>query len=106
MKKLFLAFACLAAVVMTSCKKDVMSVDASKLDNTVKKCWEYTVTTTAGSASASETSFVWCTERECVTIMQEAIKFVQIAGVKVKGSYKEASAKTDESCYELAGEKD
>ena len=43
MKKVFFSLACLCALVLTSCEKDVMSIDASKLDNTVEKCWMYSV---------------------------------------------------------------
>lgn len=105
MKKIFVAFACLAAMALTSCSKDVMSIDASKLDNTVNKCWNYTLTAKAGIASASEDAFLWGTERECVETLQYAAKAFQIAGIKFTATYKEAPAKTEEACWDLETEK-
>ena len=100
MKKVFFSLACLCALVLTSCEKDVMSIDASKLDNTVEKCWMYSVKVSMAGASAKSTdNFIWCTERVAVETMQAAVKTAQITGAKVSCSYKEEKGASDaETC--------
>lgn len=101
MKKVFFAFACLCALVLTSCEKDVMSIDASKLDNTTEKCWMYTITISAAGVSGSATdNFVWCTERVAVETMQAAVKSAELVpGVKASCSYKQEKGASDaETC--------
>ena len=102
MKKVFFSLACLCALVLTSCEKDVMSIDASKLDNTVEKCWMYSVKVSMAGASATSTdNFIWCTERVAVETMQAAVKSVQLTGAKVSCSYKEEKGASDaETCLE------
>ena len=100
MKKVFFSLACLCALVLTSCEKDVMSIDASKLDNTVEKCWMYSVSVSVAGVSATATdNFIWCTERVAVETMQAAVKLYEATGAKVSCSYKEEKGVSDaETC--------
>ena len=102
MKKVFFSFVCLCALVLTSCEKDVMSIDASKLDNTVEKCWMYSVKVSMAGVSATATdNFVWCTERVAVETMQAAVKLYEATGAKVSCSYRqEKGASNAETCLE------
>ena len=46
MKKILFTIFAVAALALTSCENkglDIMSLDASKLDNTTFKCWKWTV---------------------------------------------------------------
>ena len=102
MKKVFFSFVCLCALVLTSCEKDVMSIDASKLDNTVEKCWMYSVKVSMAGASATATdNFIWCTERVAVETMQAAVKAAElmVPGAKVSCSYRQEKGASDaETC--------
>ncbi|MGM9825360.1 MAG: hypothetical protein ACI3Z8_02860 [Paludibacteraceae bacterium] len=100
MKKVLFALVCLCALVLTSCEKDVMSIDASKLDNTVEKCWMYTVRVSIAGVSATATdNFIWCTERVAVETMQTAVKGFEATGAKVSCSYRQEKGASDaETC--------
>ncbi|MDY2942370.1 MAG: hypothetical protein SOT07_01550 [Paludibacteraceae bacterium] len=101
MKKVFFSFVCLCALVLTGCEKDVMSIDATKLDNTVEKCWMYSVKVSMAGISATATdNFIWCTERVAVETMQAAVKAAEmVPGAKVSCSYKEEKGASDaETC--------
>lgn len=101
MKKFFMALMCVAAIVLTGCKKDVMSVDPASCDNTVEKCWEMTVTGRVLGISSTVTSYVWATERVVVTVCQEAVKTYKATGMtSLKVTYKAAPYKTEEACDE------
>lgn len=64
----------LMALALSSCKKDVSSIDASKLDNTVEKCWHTTTKGTYYGIKISEEDYRWRTEREVVLELQAVEK--------------------------------
>ena len=54
MKKIQLALMCAVVAVLFACKPDGVSVkdmDATKLDNTTPKCWEYTIVYSDGQTT-------------------------------------------------------
>ncbi|MBO5818107.1 MAG: hypothetical protein J6R21_00225 [Bacteroidales bacterium] len=66
MKKILFTIFAVAALALTSCENkglDIMSLDASKLDNTEFKCWKWTV---KNSGFMDGTVYVWDTDsHEC-----------------------------------------
>lgn len=76
MKKIFTIIAvALMALALSSCKKGVSGIDASKLDNTVEKCWHCTCKATVSGISATSESYAWGTERGVVLALQESEKY-------------------------------
>ena len=66
------------------------NIDPATLDNTTPKCWEVTVS----YGSYSMTQFLWMTERALVESMQKQ---------PLPFTYKQASANSEEACYQLGG---
>lgn len=95
MKKTIFAVVAVMALLFTSCEKNVKNIDASKLDNTVNKCWKITFSKFGVSAS----SYMWCTERECVEALQTSS-----AWASVNASYSVAAAADADACYKLEEE--
>jgi hypothetical protein len=98
MKKIFFAIFAIAALALTSCegnKVDIMSLDVTQLNNTDFKCWKWTV---KNSGFMDGTVYVWDTEANVVTVLQQAYKTSQLNHRKPIITY-EATADADkESC--------
>jgi hypothetical protein len=98
MKKIFFAIFAVAALALTSCegnKVDIMSLDVTQLNNTDFKCWKWTV---KNSGFMDGTVYVWDTEANVVTVLQQAYKTSQLNHRKPIITY-EATADADkESC--------
>lgn len=92
MKKCIFAVVAVMALLLTSCEKNVKNIDPSQLDNTVNRCWKITFSKFGVSAS----TYMWCTERECVEALQTSSAF---AGVNA--SYSVAAASDADACYQL-----
>lgn len=97
MKKIVIALSCVCALGLTSCQKDVMDVDPSKLDDTTMACWMYTLSSTQGT----EEVYVWGTEKHLVETMQAAVKLAGLFDNEVKATYKKTSHSTAETCLEM-----
>ena len=69
MKKILFAIFAIAALALTSCenKLDIMSLDASKLDNTEFTCWKMTI---KNAGLLNGTSYTWDTEANVVRTLQ------------------------------------
>jgi hypothetical protein len=98
MKKILFAIFAVAALALTSCegnKVDIMSLDVTQLNNTDFKCWKWTV---KNSGFMDGTVYVWDTEANVVTVLQQAYKTSQLNHRKPIITY-EATADADkESC--------
>ena len=97
MRKMFIALMCVFALGLTSCQKNVMDVDPSKLDDTKMACWMYTISSTQGT----EEVYVWGTEKHLVETVQTAIKIAQLLDNNVSATYKKTSHSTAETCLEM-----
>ena len=98
MKKILFAVFAVAALALTSCegnKVDIMSLDATKLDNTEFKCWKWTV---KNSGFMDGTVYVWDTEHNVVTVLQATYKTAQLNHRKPIISYEATSDTDKESC--------
>ena len=98
MKKILFAVFAVAALALTSCegnKVDIMSLDATKLDNTEFKCWKWTV---KNSGFMDGTVYVWDTEHNVVTVLQATYKPAQLNHRKPIISYEATSDSDMESC--------
>ena len=98
MKKILFAVFAVAALALTSCegnKVDIMSLDATKLDNTEFKCWKWTV---KNSGFMDGTVYVWDTEANVVTVLQATYKTAQLNHRKPIISYEATSDTDKESC--------
>lgn len=107
MKKFVFALSCVAALLFTGCAKqipDLSEIDASKLDDTKKKCWEIVVTIEGSKSEGSTTYYVWGTEKECVVAGQGYVAAAKLLG-SVKATYKSVNAKDDETCLSKNTEK-
>ena len=98
MKKILFAIFAIAALALTSCegnKVDIMSLDVTQLNNTDFKCWKWTV---KHSGFMDGTVYVWDTEANVVTVLQQVYKTSQLNHRKPIITY-EATADADmESC--------
>ena len=98
MKKILFAIFAVAALALSSCegnKVDIMSLDVTQLNNTDFKCWKWTV---KNSGFMDGTVYVWDTEANVVTVLQQAYKTSQLNHRKPIITY-EATADADkESC--------
>ena len=102
MKKITFALACIATIAFTGCAKqipDLSEIDANKLDDTKKKCWEIVVSIESGKSQGSTTHYVWGTEKECVIAGQGYFAAAKLLG-NVKATYKSTSAKDSETCLD------
>ena len=97
MKKIIIALMCVSGLTLTSCQKNVMELDTSKLDNTTMACWMYTISSTEGE----ETAYMWGTEKGVVETLQAAVKIAQMFDNKAAASYKKTSHSTAESCLDM-----
>lgn len=97
MKKIVIALACVFALGLTSCQKNVMDVDASKLDDTKMACWMYTLSSTEGE----DVVYVWGTEKHLVETVQTAVKLAQIFDTKASATYKKTSHSTADTCLDM-----
>ena len=97
MKKIVIALACVFAVGLTSCQKDVMQLDPSKLDDTTMACWMYTLSSTEGE----EVVYVWGTEKHLVETVQAAVKLAQIFDNEASATYKKTTHSTAETCLDM-----
>lgn len=91
-KVIFMMLACIG-LLFASCKgkgNSVEDIDASKLDNTVEKCWKITYSLKGHSAS----SYLWATEQVAVLAMQYALDQAGMGSYK----YSEVSASDKDSC--------
>ena len=80
MKKILFAIFAVAALAMTSCENkgmDIMSLDASQLNNTDLKCWKYTVKN-AGRVMDDCVIYAWDTEANVVKVLQELYKLCKL----------------------------
>jgi hypothetical protein len=95
MKKILFTIFAVAALALTSCENkglDIMSLDASKLDNTTFKCWKWTV---KNSGFMDGTVYVWDTEANVVVVLQEVYKTSQLNKRKPIITYEATSDDTD-----------
>lgn len=94
MKKILFAIFAIAALALTSCenKLDIMSLDASKLDNTEFACWKMTI---KNAGLLNGTSYAWDTETNVVLTLQSV--FVS-SGNKAVVKYEKTPADDAEGC--------
>lgn len=97
MKKIVIALGCVLALGMTSCQKNVMDVDTSKLDDTTMACWMYTLSSSKGES----TVYVWGTEKHLVEVVQAKVKSEQLFDNNASATYKKTSHSTAETCLEM-----
>lgn len=97
MKKIVIALVCVLALGMTSCQKNVMDVDASKLDDTKMACWMYTISSSQGES----TVYFWGTEQDLVSTVQLAVKAALLIDNEAKATYKKTSHSTADTCLEM-----
>lgn len=97
MKKIVIALACVFALGLTSCQKNVLDVDTSKLDDTTMACWMYTLSSTKGE----EVVYVWGTEKHLVETVQTAVKLAQLFDNEANATYKKTSHSTAETCLDM-----
>jgi hypothetical protein len=105
MKKILFAIFAVAALAMTSCENkgiDIMSLDASQLNNTDLKCWKYTVKN-AGKVMGDCVIYAWDTEANVVKVLQELHKLCKLNNCTPILSY-EATADADEESCECKNE--
>ena len=98
MKKILFAIFAVAALALTSCENntvDIMSIDATKLDNTESKCWKWTV---KNSGFMDGEVYVWDTEYNVVIVLQEAYKTAQLNHRKPTITYEATSDTDKERC--------
>ncbi|MBR6549713.1 MAG: hypothetical protein IKT71_00740 [Paludibacteraceae bacterium] len=98
MKKILFAIFAVVALALTSCENkglDIMSLDASKLDNTEFKCWKWTV---KNSGFMDGTVYVWDTEHNVVVVLQEVYKTSQLNHRKPVITYEATTDPDKESC--------
>ena len=98
MKKILFAIFAVAALALTSCEGntvDIMSIDATKLDNTEFKCWKWTV---KNSGFMDGEVYVWDTEYNVVIVLQEAYKTAQLNNRKPTITYEATSDTDKERC--------
>ena len=98
MKKILFAIFAVVALALTSCENkglDIMSLDASKLDNTEFKCWKWTV---KNSGFMDGTVYVWDTEHNVVVVLQEVYKTSQLNHRKPVITYEATPDPDKESC--------
>lgn len=72
MKKILFAIFAVTALALTSCENkrlDIMSIDASKLDNTEYACWKFTI---KNAGLLNGTMYAWDTEANVVRTLQAA----------------------------------
>ena len=103
MKKVLLAFACVALMVLVGCKKeltsaDIESIDVTKLDSVEVACWEYTISWVQNNKSQSYTGRVWGTEREAVEELQAQLTIYKRSGEISEVKYGKNGAKDEEAC--------
>ena len=116
MKKLFIALMCMAAVAFTSCSSDPLTSGTKgseltqekveKMDNKTEKCWHVAAKATVNGEKKTGETYVWCTEKEVALMVMMEYKYVT-AEPNIKDyeiAYKEASAKDEGKCDELAKE--
>lgn len=101
MKKIVIALACVFALGLTSCQKNVMDVDPSKLDDTTMACWMYTLSSTKGE----NTVYVWGTEKHLVEIVQAEVQIAQLVDNNASATYKKTSHSTADTCLDMNTEK-
>lgn len=71
MKKFLIFISCITiAFVLSSCKKDPLTIDPNTLDNFTDKCWHVTVLQTVSGNQATSSWYEWCNERALVTSLQ------------------------------------
>lgn len=95
MKKILFAIFAVAALALTSCEKkgaDIMSLDATKLDNTEYTCWKFTV---ENAGVLNGTMYSWDTEANLVRVLQELYK---TSGNKAVITYNRTPADDKEGC--------
>lgn len=95
MKKILFAMLAVVALALVGCEKkgmDIMSLDASKLDNETYKCWKFTI---ENAGLLNGTMYAWDTEHNVVLILQEAYK---ASGNKAIVNYQETPADDKEGC--------
>lgn len=95
MKKILFAIFALAALALASCegkRLDIMSLDASKLDNTTLTCWKFTI---KNAGVLDGTMYAWDTEANVVRVLQAAYV---TSGNKAIVSYERTPADDKEGC--------
>ena len=101
MKKIVFALLAVFALALTSCegtKVSILDIDASQLDNTVPKCWEFEYKHVIKELRG-EKMYLWCTEYQIVTDLQKDVRgFRTKYNKKADATYKEVYAADKESC--------
>lgn len=102
MKKFLIFISCVAiALIVSSCKKDPLTIDPNTLDNVTYKCWYVTVTQSASGNQATSSWYVWTHERALVISLQ---KNKDVPGYSAR--YKEDTRFAGQYSCEEANEKD
>lgn len=95
MKKILFALSAVAAFTFVGCEKkglDIMSMDASKFDNTVEKCWKFTI---KNAGVMDGVTYAWDTESNVITTLQIMYK---ASGNKAIVNYSETPASDKNAC--------
>lgn len=101
MKKFLIFISCVAiALIVSSCKKDPLTIDPNTLDNTTFMCWYVTETQLVSGNQATSSWYVWTHERALVISLQ---KNKDVPGYSA--SYKVATKYSDPINCERANEK-
>lgn len=95
MKKILFALFAVAAFTFVGCEKkglDIMNMDASKFDNTVEKCWKFTI---KNAGIMDGVTYAWDTESNVITTLQI---MYQASGNKAIVNYSETPADDKNAC--------
>ena len=103
MKKLFLACACAALVLLTGCNDkitsaDIENIDVTKLDSVKLACWEYSISWVQNKQTQSFVGRVWGTERQAVEELKSQLIIYKRSGEISETSYKKTGAVDEEAC--------
>lgn len=70
-KSLTFIIAAIIAFIVSSCKKDPLTIDPNTLDNVTTKCWYVTVTQLVSGNQVSNSWYEWRNERALVLSLQK-----------------------------------
>lgn len=89
------------ALILSSCKKDPLTIDPNTLDNSTYKCWYVTASQSTSEIHTSNSWYVYSTERALVISLQ---KNKDVPGYSA--TYKEDRRYADHLSCEGANKKD
>lgn len=101
MKKFLIFISCVTfALVVSSCKKNALTIDPNTLDNTTYRCWYVTVTQSVSGNQATTSWYEYNIESRLVISLQ---KNKDVPGYSA--TYKEAPNYADQADCERKNEK-